>query len=200
MMKNEQLIVGLTGMSGAGKSTVCSVFADNGFEIIDCDKCAREVTQPGRPALPELSERLSPELIRPDGTLDRRRTAELIFNDPEKRWLFNKIIYPYITYNILGKLRQGGKCVLLDAPTLFEARLELLCDKIISVTANNSLCAERITKRDNIPLSLAQARLNSQHSAEFYCERSDICIENNGSREQLLHEAEKAALMLKGEQ
>lgn len=193
-------MVGLTGMSGAGKSTVCSVFADNGFEIIDCDKCAREVTEPGMPALQELAERLSPELIRPDGTLDRRKTAELIFNDPEKRGLFNKIIYPHITYNIADKLRKSGKYVLLDAPTLFEARLELLCGSIVSVTADITVCAERITARDNIPRELAEARLRSQYSADFYRERSDVCLENNGTREQLYSAAEKAVRLLKGEQ
>ena len=186
-------------MSGAGKSTVCSVFAENGFEIIDCDLCSREIAEPGMPALNELSERLSPELIREDGSLDRRKTAELIFNDPEKRAQFNKIIYPYITYNIAEKLRRAGKYSLLDAPTLFEARLELLCGSIVSVTADISVCAERITARDNIPRELAEARLRSQHSAEYYRERCDYCLENNGTREQLYSAAERVARLLKGE-
>ena len=198
-MKSERLVVGLTGMSGAGKSTVCSVFAENGFEIIDCDLCSREIAEPGMSALNELSERLSPELIREDGSLDRRKTAELIFNDPEKRALFNKIIYPYITYNIAEKLRRAGKYSLLDAPTLFEARLELLCGSIVSVTADISVCAERITARDNIPRELAEARLRSQHSAEYYRERCDYCLENNGTREQLYSAAERVARLLKGE-
>ena len=199
-MNSELLVVGLTGMSGAGKSTVCRVFADSGFEIIDCDKCAREVTEPESPALTELSERLSPELIRSDGTLDRRRTSEIIFNDPEKRRLFNKIIYPYITYNIADKLRRSREYVLLDAPTLFEARLELLCGCIVSVTADISLCADRITSRDKIPRELAEARLRSQHDAGFYRERSDFCLENNGTQEQLYSAEEKVVRILKGEQ
>ncbi|MGN1340833.1 MAG: dephospho-CoA kinase [Oscillospiraceae bacterium] len=196
---SERLVVGLTGMSGAGKSTVCRVFADNGFDVIDCDSCAREVTEPGMPALNELAERLSRELIRTDGTLDRRKTSELIFHDPEKRRLFNKIIYPYITYNIAEKLRHSGEYVLLDAPTLFEARVELLCGSIVSVTADITVCAERITARDNIPLELAEARLRSQHSAGFYRERSDFCLENNGTPEQLFEAAEQVVRLLKGE-
>lgn len=199
MMKGERLVVGLTGMSGAGKSTVCRVFADNGFEVIDCDKCAREVTVCGCPALNELSERFSAEVILADGTLDRRKTAELIFHDPDKRALFNQIIYPYITYNIADKLRRSGRYVLLDAPTLFEARIELLCGRIVSVTADISACAERITARDNIPSELAAARLQSQHGADFYRGRSDFCIENNGTWEQLFAAAEQVARLLKGE-
>ena len=199
MMKaRSQVIVGLTGMSGAGKSTVCQVFRDSGFEVVDCDRCAREVAEPGKPALKELRDRLSPELIRPDGTLDRRRTSEMIFHDSEKRALFNKIIYPYITYNITDKLKRCGDFVLLDAPTLFEARLELLCGSIVSVTADRANCVRRIVARDNIPEELAAARLDSQHDADFYRLRSDHCIENNGTREQLFESAVSIAKALKG--
>ena len=151
-----RLIVGLTGMSGAGKSTVCRAFAESGFDVIDCDLSVREVVQPGRPALTELHDRLSPELILQDGTLDRRKTAELIFHSEEKRALFNKIIYPYITYNIAEKLKSAGDYVLLEAPTLFEARLEFLCGSIVSVTADPENCVQRIMKRDGITEELAR--------------------------------------------
>lgn len=186
-------------MSGAGKSTVCKVFAECGFHIVDCDLSAREVVLPGSPALAEIHDRLSPALILPDGTLDRRGTSEMIFHDPEKRALFNKIIYPYITYNILTKIKQGGKLIMLDAPTLFEARLELLCDRIVGVIADAENCVLRIMLRDNIPEELARARLSSQHGAEFFRERSDIIIENNGTAGELRKSAEEAARILKGD-
>lgn len=196
---SDRLIVGLTGMSGAGKSTVCKVFAECGFDIVDCDLSAREVVLPGSPALAEIHDRLSQALILPDGTLDRRGTSEMIFHDPEKRALFNKIIYPYITYNILTKIRRGGKLIMLDAPTLFEARLELLCDRIVGVVADTENCVRRIVLRDNIPEELARARLSSQHGAEFFRERSDIIIENNGTAGDLRKSAEEAARILKGD-
>ena len=194
-----RLIVGLTGMSGAGKSTVCRAFAESGFDVIDCDLSAREVVQPGRPALTELHDRLSPELILQNGALDRRKTAELIFHSEEKRALFNKIIYPYITYNILTKIRRGGKLIMLDAPTLFEARLELLCDRIVGVIADAENCVRRIMLRDNIPEELARARPSSQHGAEVIRECSDIIIENNGTAGELRKSAEEAARILKGD-
>ncbi len=184
-------------MSGAGKSTVCRIFAENGFEVIDCDSCAREIAEKGMPALRELRDRLSPELILEDGSLDRRRTSEMIFHDPEKRALFNKIIYPYITYNIAEKLRSRGEFVLLDAPTLFEARLEFICGSIVSVIADTDLCVNRITARDNIPRELSEARLRSQHNADFYHVRSDFCLENNGTQQELYSAAAEVVRALK---
>lgn len=195
---NNREIIGLTGMSGAGKSTVCRVFAENGFHVIDCDLCAREVVQPGRPALDELRDRLEASLILPDGNLDRRKTSELIFHDEEKRALFNQIIYPYITYNISEKIKRENGFILLDAPTLFEARLELLCGRIVSVTADSENCVKRIMLRDDIPEELARARLASQHDAGFYRSRSTICIENNGTPGELREAAEMVVKKLKG--
>lgn len=186
-------------MSGAGKSTVCKAFSEYGFDIVDCDISAREVVMPGSPALTELHDRLSPEIIQPNGTLDRRRTSELIFHDPEKRALFNKIIYPYITYNILTKIKHGGRLIMLDAPTLFEARLELLCDRIVGVIADRENCVKRIMLRDSIPEELARARLLSQHDADFFRRNSDIIIENNGTAVELRNSAENAARILKGD-
>lgn len=190
-------IIGLTGMSGAGKSTVGKVFSQSGFFWIDCDKCAREVAAE-QPFLAELAERFSPEVINSDGTLDRRKTAELIFSSEDKRLLYNKIIYPYIAYNILDKIKTVGCDILLDAPTLFEARLDPVCTAVVSVLADKELCCERIIKRDGISREQAKARLSSQHTAEFFRERSDYCIENNGTVDELIQAAENAARQLKG--
>ena len=99
-------IIGLTGMSGAGKSTVCKAFAENGFYVIDCDIVSREVVEAGMPSLNEIAKELSPKLISDDGTLNRRLTGEMIFNDSKKRAVFNRIIYPYIIYSIVHKLLQ----------------------------------------------------------------------------------------------
>lgn len=190
-------IFALTGMSGAGKSTVCKCFSDNGFYVIDCDKSARDVVEIGRPALKELREKLSDKIICEDGSLDRRMTAELIFNDEKKRKLFNRIIYPYITYNIVCKIKSSeSNKILLDAPTLFEAGLQGMCEKIISVCADPEICVSRIVERDSIPVELARARLNSQHDIDFFKRKSDFCIINNGTQEDLFTKAKKLILDL----
>ena len=194
----ERKIIGLIGMSGAGKSTVCRIFADNGYTVIDCDISAREVVEIGYHSLDELKNELSPDIINPDGTLNRRKTAELIFNDVDKRMIFNRIIYPYISYNVMEKIRSADSDVLLDAPTLFDAGLQGICDDIVSVCAEPDICVQRIMQRDNISEELAAARLSSQHGIEWYGERSSHCIMNSGGREELFAEAEKVIRQLKG--
>lgn len=177
------MIIGLTGQSGAGKSTVCRVFEESGFRIINCDAIARKTAEDPR-FLEEISRRFTEELITPEGALNRRAVAKLIFTDSEKRERYQRIIFPYIVNEIMREITCGGD-VLIDAPTLFEAKLDMLCDKIVSVTANLDKCAERIIKRDKILPEQAYERLSSQHSADFFKERSDYNIENNGTLEKL---------------
>lgn len=184
------MIIGLTGQSGAGKSTVCRVFAESGFDIINCDVIARKTAEK-RLFLSEISQRFSENLLNSDGTLNRAATAKLIFTDEEKRGLYQRIIFPYIVNGIMREIKSSNGKVLLDAPTLFEAKLEMVCDKIVSVTADTDKCAERIIKRDKITPEQARERLSSQHGAEFFKERSDFNIENNGTLEALISSAKQ---------
>lgn len=189
------MIIGLTGQSGAGKSTVCRVFAESGFRIIDCDAIARK-TADNTCFLDEISRRFTEELVTPEGNLNRKAVAKLIFTDSEKRERYQRIIFPYIVNEIMREITCGGD-VLIDAPTLFEAKLDMLCDKIVSVTANLDKCAERIIKRDKLLPKQAYERLSSQHSAEFFKQRSDYIIENNGTLEELVSSAKQITEKLK---
>lgn len=192
------MIIGLTGQSGAGKSTVCGEFAKSGFTVIDCDSIARQ-TANDRRLLEEISRSFPEKLLNPDGTLNRAATAKLIFTDKEKRAQYQRIIFPYIINKIMREIRSAKGNVLLDAPTLFEAKLDMLCDKIVSVTANTDKCAERIINRDGISPEQARERLSSQHSAEFFKERSDYNIENNGTLRQLIERTAEVIDKMKGD-
>lgn len=191
------IIIGLTGQSGAGKSTVCNVFAENGFDIVNCDDIARKAAD-NRQFLDEISRRFSENLLNSDGTLNRAATAKLIFTDEEKRGRYQRIIFPYIIYEIVRRIKSAKGSVLIDAPTLFEAKLDMLCDKIVSVTADTDKCAERIIKRDKITPEQARERLSSQHSAEFFGERSDFNIENNDTLRQLIERTAEVIDKMKG--
>ncbi len=194
--------VGLTGMSGAGKTTACEIFAAKGFRIIDCDIIAREVVEPGKPALRDIAAYFGSDILNPDGSLNRKKLGGIVFGSKEKLGMLNSLIYPYITFDIIKKIRafseSGDRTFLLDAPTLFESGADIFCDSVISVVSDKKSCIERIMKRDGITAAQAENRLSSQHDASFYRERSRFCADNSGTREEFELALGEIAVKLKG--
>ncbi|MCM1330649.1 MAG: dephospho-CoA kinase [Ruminococcus sp.] len=194
-------VIGLTGQSGAGKTTVCRVFAESGFAVINADQIARKIMEKGSPCLEETAECFGRDILSPDGSLNRQRLADIVFEDKEKLKQLNAISYPYITYEILQMINkytdEKKKYVLLDAPTLFESRADDFCDLIISVTASEKNRAERILKRDGISAEQVKERFSSQHSEKFFVNHSDFIIKNNKSVELLQEKAKEVAEKIK---
>lgn len=183
------MVVGLTGQTGAGKTTVCKIFLENGFSIINADHIARLVVEKGQPCLKEICEFFGTDILLENGMLDRPKLAGLVFTDKKKLDLLNSITYPYITSEILKLIRkmsvQGHKLILLDAPTLFESRADDFCELIISVISRENLRLERIMKRDKISRESAQYRMDSQLKEEFFRQNSDFIIKNNSDIDNL---------------
>lgn len=194
-------VIGLTGQSGAGKTTVCRVFEEKGFAIINADKIARQIMEKGKPCLDELSECFGVEILNEDGTLNRQELADIVFNDKEKLKQLNAISYPYITSEILSKIKKlsEDKCkyVLLDAPTLFESRADDFCNLIISVTATEKNRTARIAERDGITPEQIKQRFSSQHTERFFINHSDFIIKNNKSVNELVEKAKEVAEKIK---
>ena len=186
------MIIGLTGQSGSSKSTVSRIFADKGFFVIDADRVSREVTAPGMPALKDIEAAFGSGFIEDDGSLARRKLGSLVFSDRHRLDILEGILYSYILRRI-DELAEGHENVLIDAPTLFDAGCEKKCDIIIGVVADESIRLERIKKRDNISEEDARKRFSSQHSADFFRERCDLIIENNGTQEELIQETLRTA-------
>lgn len=177
----KKTVAGLTGQSGAGKTTVSDAFRENGFEIINCDLVAREVTNVGSKCCKELAK-LFPSCFDENYALNRRKLGEIVFSDKNKLQKLNDTIYPFINKLIDEKIISAqSNFILLDAPTLFEAGADKLCSVIVSVVADYDIRLERITKRDGISAELAKKRFSSQHTVEFFKAHSDFVIENNGS-------------------
>ena len=167
----KKTVVGLTGQSGAGKTTISDAFRENGFEIINCDIVAREVTNADSECCKELAK-LFPSCFDENYSLDRQKLGEIVFSDKNKLQMLNDTIYPFINKLIDEKI---------NATTLFEAGADKLCSVIVSVVADFGIRLERITKRDGISAELAKKRFSSQHTMEFFKAHSDFVIENNGS-------------------
>ena len=181
------MVVGLTGQTGAGKSTVSRVFAANGFAVINADMIARKVVEKGSKCLDEIADFFGSDVISEDSTLDRKALAAIVFSDKAKLETLNTIIYPYITGEILRRIREcsdnGEKLILLDAPTLFESRADDFCEIIISVLADADIRKARIISRDGLTPEQAQRRMNSQLDEAFFESHSDYIIHNNGQLE-----------------
>ena len=147
-------LIGLTGQSGAGKTTVSDTFKEEGIPVINADFVAREVVKPKSPCLNDVIRAFGNEYLLPNGNLNRKMLANTVFTSKTKLSLLNSIMYPYITREILGiadEYSKGGeKIVIVDAPTLFESGIDKYCKKIISVISDINVRLKRIIKRDNI--------------------------------------------------
>ncbi len=183
MINLDVLVIGLTGQTGAGKSTVSKIFAENEFAVINADLISRKVVEKGEKCLDELIDVFSPCILNDDGTLNRKMLGSIVFSDKTKLEMLNSIIYPYITSEILEEIKNysesGYKLILLDAPTLFESHADDFCEIIISVIADEEIREKRIIERDGLTQKQAQDRMNSQHDADFFAANSDFVIENN---------------------
>ncbi len=181
---SDVMVVGLTGQTGAGKSTVSKVFSANGFSVINADLVARKVVEKGTSCLDEIADFFGSSIISEDGTLNRKALAAIVFSDKAKLETLNTIIYPYITGEILRQIRSfasnGEKFILLDAPTLFESRADDFCEIIISVLADADIREKRIISRDSLTQDEARKRMNSQYDEDFFISHSDYIIHNNG--------------------
>lgn len=168
--------IGLTGPSGAGKGYVCEYLTKLGFHIINSDEVVKNIYKNNLPLLRKLADIFGNDIIK-DGTLDRKKLGEIVFNDNEKLKQLNSIIHP----EVIAQCEQLVKPLsVLDAPQLFEAKAQNKCNVIITVIADKELRAKRITERDGINCEKAMERINAQLSEQYYIDNADYVIYNNG--------------------
>lgn len=181
-------IIGITGNSGSGKSTVCRILKDKfKVEIIDADKIARQLTDNKSACLTEIVEKFGNDILDEFGKLNRGKLAEIIYNDSNKREELNKITFKYVLKKIKEEIEQLEivKVVVIDAPLLFESNLNNICHLVIGVIAQENLKIDRICVRDCLEEDNAIKRLNTQLNTEFLLEHSNYIIENNSTIEEL---------------
>ncbi len=189
------LTVGLTGQSGAGKGEFSRIFKSfQGVYCLDTDITAREVVEKGKPCLKELCDYFGNEILCDDGTLDRKKLASVAFADKDKHEMLNKITHFYVIREIKQWLcdikNEGARVAIIDAPLLFESGADALCDVTVGVTAPYTTRLKRVIKRDGIDKKSAKLRLDSQPGDEFFEEKRDYIIANNGSLRNLCIKSE----------
>lgn len=194
------IVVGLTGQTGAGKTTVCDALRARGIAVIDADVLAREVVSNSKQCLGDLVLEFGVEILTLSGGLNRKKLGDIVFGNRQKVRRLNAITHPHIVERIkeeLERIRNTGVGIcVLDAPTLFEAGCERLCDFVAAVTAPEEMRLARIMERDGLTREQAAARSRSQHTEEFFRQRCGAVLENTGSVDQLIDQMNRVINIL----
>ena len=183
------MIIGVTGGIASGKSTVALAFAALGIPWVDADDVAREVVEPGEPALAEIVARLGEQVLHSDGRLNRRALREIVFAEPaERRWL-EGVTHPRIRQRLLAHLErmqaEGAPYVLLVSPLLFESGQSQLVDRCLVVDVPESLQIARTAARDEVGEVQARAIIAAQMSRSERLARADDIIDNSRGEAEL---------------
>ena len=188
------MIIGLTGSIASGKSTVSEMLQEKGFPIVDADKIARLVVEPGTSVIKEIGEHFGIEVLKEDGSLNRGKLGERIFKNAEDREKLNSIIHPAIRNEMIKQkehwISEGANTVILDIPLLFESKLESFVEKIIVVSVTPETQKERLIARNKLSEQEADNRINSQLSMAKKEAGADAVIDNNGTVEETSRQVE----------
>jgi len=175
-------IVALTGGIGSGKSTVAEAFSRLGITIIDADILARQVVEPGTPALRAIADHFGSDIIEPDGTLNRRMLRERIFTHPEEKAWLNALLHPLIQQETQKQIAHAtSPYVLWVVPLLVENNLHDKADRVLVVDVSPATQIQRTIARDNVGREHAEQILAAQATREARLAVADDVIDNNGS-------------------
>ena len=181
-------IWGLTGNIGSGKSTVGRLLAARGIPVVDADQVAREVVEPGRPALSEISARFA-GVLRPDGTLDRKALAGRVFVDATERTALEHILHPRIAQEVASRMASlaeaGHAAAVYEAALIVENGLQRGLDGLIVVTAPEEARIARLRLRDRMSEEEARARIAAQLPETEKAKEATVVIENRGAEAEL---------------
>ncbi|MFB6567746.1 dephospho-CoA kinase [Streptomyces noursei] len=179
--------VGLTGGIGAGKSAVSRLLASYGAVIVDADKIAREVVEPGTPGLAAVVAEFGADVLTPDGTLDRPKLGALVFSDPEKLKALNAIVHPLVGARSAELEASAGTdaVVVHDVPLLTENGLAPLYDLVVVVDATPETQMDRLVRLRGMTPDEAAQRMAAQASRRERLAVADLVIDNDGPLEAL---------------
>ena len=182
-------IIGLTGGIGSGKSTVAQLLVQEGWVLVDADRIARDIVEPGQPALAELADAFGEDILQADGSLDRGLLASRAFTSREKTDLLNSITHPRIQEETQARFeaaRQGGAdFVVYDMPLLVDKGLHNDMDATIVVDVDVEERVRRLVEYRGLEESDARRRIAAQIPDDVRRAAADFVIDNNGPRDKL---------------
>lgn len=182
-------VLGVTGGTGTGKSTVCRILEEQGGVIIDADRIASAQQRKGCSAFNEIVDFFGDEVLLPDGELNRTLLAGIVFSDAEKLRRLNGIVHKYVSLEMKARVEDArskdARFAVLDVPIPIEDGFFDTADCVWAIVANDDLRTARITARSGISEKEAQLRIAAQLSNREYSELADVVIDNEGDFESL---------------
>ena len=176
------MILGITGGTGCGKTTLLNLIRDRGGLILDCDAIYHELLKTDTAMLDAIETRF-PGTVE-NGVLQRKRLGAIVFADAQALLDLNRITHGAVKAEILRRLETAPALAAIDAIGLFEGDLAVLCDVTVAVTAPEEERVRRLMKRDSISEEYARSRIGAQHPDIWFRERCDCILENNGAETQ----------------
>ncbi|MDF2962373.1 MAG: dephospho-CoA kinase [Paenibacillus sp.] len=188
--------IGLTGGIACGKSTVSQMLVQRGAMLVDADRIAREVVEPGSPVLARIAERFGQEILLPDGTLNRKKLGETVFGSPQALKDLQDMMHPSIRALMRERMNQyeqqhPEKLVVADVPLLYESELQSMFEAVMVVYVPRHVQLDRLMLRDGLTAEQAEQRLKAQMDIEQKKARADILINNEGSLNQTESQVEQ---------
>ena len=176
------MIIGITGGTGCGKTTLLDVIREQGGLVLDCDAIYHALLATDEVLLAAIESSFPGTVV--DGVLQRKKLGEIVFSDKNKLVHLNNITHTSIKNEVLRQLEVKPKLAAIDAIALFESGLSDLCDVTVAVTAPEEIRVRRLMERDHISEEYARNRIASQHNDEWFREHCDYILENNNTKVQ----------------
>ena len=172
------IVLGITGPTGAGKTTALEVLAEMGFEIVDCDALYYELLRTDGKLRSDLREAFG-EVFFPDGSLDRKKLAKQVFSDQKELAKLNGIVFPAVSAAVEQKIKKcSQKGLAIDAINLIESGMGKLCAATVGVIAPPEIRLKRIMRRDGLSEEQAAARIHAQKPEQWYRENCTFLLDN----------------------
>ena len=176
------MILGITGGTGCGKTTLLQLIRQRGGLVLDCDEIYHQLLISDRALLEALHQRF-PQAFS-DGSFDRKKLGGIVFADAQALEDLNTITHSAVRQEVERRLEDAPPLAAIDAIGLFESGLNRLCDLTVAVTAPEEIRVQRLVQRDGISPEYARSRIAAQPSARWFAQRCDAVLENNGTAEE----------------